>query len=126
MWGLEKYIFQEFPNAWYSEVLYVQGVVISGNTVAQENYADHGATYILITGIILSFPSALATSITFTDAFNRILFVMAADPGGNGFLPVQQLIKGESFQIIANNNTDGFNFSVQHQYMRNTDVPGHN
>ena len=124
MYGLERYLQQEFPDAWYSEVRYVQSVISpAGTTVALGDYLEFGATFILITGFILSFDAVVAASVMFTDQVNQPLFEIQKSPNSTGFYPIFQMIKGGTFRISANTNTN-LKFSVQHQYMRNVDVKG--
>jgi hypothetical protein len=124
MFGALKYLDQEYPDAWYSEVLHSKAVISGITTIAVGDYAKFGATFILITGIIVSFTAAAGAFAIYTDQFNIPIMTLAIDPNSTGFYPIIKIIRGESLRIIANTNAG--NFSVQHQYLRTTDIENPN
>lgn len=127
MYGLEKYITQtnELNRMWYSEPLYQVSSAFGATQVATMNYGTFGAKFILISCIILSsgIVAGAANLVTFTDQFNRPLFVMDASREANGSIPFYQVIPGQSFKVTATfaAPVNDYFFTVQHQYLREVD-----
>jgi len=121
MESVQLYLNQQFPDAWYSEILY------TGNTgaTAGQNYNQLGAKYILVHGIIVT-STDLAALVTFTDQFGRFIFQVHANGNSTGFYPVYFLLEADSFRVTANFVNAGFAFTVQHQYLRITDIKNPN
>lgn len=121
MYGVGKYLLQQFPDAWYSEMLYVRSVIAGAISVASADHNKDGATFILIAGIIVT-STDIGTLVTLTDQFTRLLFVVHANGNSTGYYETPLLIKTESLRINANIANANFVYTVQYQYLRNADV----
>ena len=121
MESVQLYLNQQFPDAWYSEILYTRN---TGATAGQ-NYNQLGAKYVFVHGIIVT-SADLGVIATFTDQFGRFIFATHANGNNSGPYPVYFLIEGDSFRITTDVVNANFVFTVQHQYMRITDIKNPN
>jgi len=121
MFGAERYIQQNFKNAWYSEILYLQSVVSGANAVVSIDHRDSGAKMILCSSIWIS--DALFAITVFTDVYGKILFTstsLAGIASLNGGWEFWYIIN--SGQLFISANSANTIFSIGYQYLRETDV----
>lgn len=117
MFGVKRYIDENYKDNIFSEMLYAQGVISGANVDCAKNYGDFGAKCIVISSIIISLLATAdpAGSATFTDINGRILFVLDTVPDIVGEYELWKIIDGS--QLFMRCNNVNIKFSLAHQYL---------
>ena len=121
MFGVERYIDENYKDHLFSEMLYQQGVVSGANVDCAKNYGDFGAKCIIIRSIIISISAAVCRAAecpadaTFTDVTGRVLFVLDVTEANNGIFELWKVIDGS--QLFIRCNSTFVKFSLAHQYL---------
>lgn len=128
MYGVQKYLSQsdDTNRLWYSEPLQQVSTLVGAVQVATIDYGSFGAKFILISAIIVSsgIVAGAANLVTFTDQFNRTLFVMDISREGNSCICIEKVIPGHRLFVSASFAVPvvaNYFFTVQHQYLREVD-----
>lgn len=121
MFGVERYIDQNYKDHDFSEPLYAQSVIAGGNSIVSKDYGFSGAKCILINSIIISvsadvcFADVCILTSTFTDVNGRVLFMMDQTASINGIYNFWKVLSGSQLFISCNNAN--MTFSISHQYL---------
>jgi len=127
MFSVEKYIEQTFPNARYSEVMYLQSATNAAGTATEvvKSFADQAAIAILYHYFYtIGTPEAAGTNMILNDQTNIPLFHFARlTPGSAGiWYPIPKVTQGATVKMIVPiNGANLVQFAICFQYLFNAE-----